>query len=456
MLIRNAHIVNAFDEIQADILIRGRHIEKIGKNLPLGDLDVTDVIDASGMLVFPGGIDPHVHMHLPTGAGFSSDDFVSGSRAALMGGTTTMIDFVTPRRGMSLTEALRLRIEEAAGCLIDHSFHVSPVEWTPDTALQIRQCIAAGFPSFKLYMAYKDAIGINDEVMEKVMQTLADAGGMATVHCETGDEVDKLRNILFASGQSGPSSHPLSRPPHTESDAVAKAIAIAEKTSCPLYIVHVSSAGSIEHIRKAKDKGLPVMAEVCPHHLLLDESLYKASFEDAAPFVMSPPLRSETHRKALWDALQTGFIDTTGTDHCPFFMSQKERGRDDFRNIANGAGGIEHRLALLYTFGVREGKISLKQFVDLCSTGAAKIFGLYPQKGLIAEGSDADLLIWDPNAEETISAKTHYQNSDINIYEGIKVYGKPEVVIAGGKIAVSRGKLNEGLRGELLRRPVNQ
>ncbi|TVR42548.1 MAG: dihydropyrimidinase [Bacteroidia bacterium] len=456
MLIRNAHIVNAFDEKQADILIRGRRIAKIGKNLPTEDMDVSAVIDASGMLVFPGGIDPHVHMHLPTAAGFSSDDFVSGSRAALMGGTTTMIDFVTPRRGMSLTEALRLRIDEAAGCLIDHSFHVSPVEWTPDTALQIRQCIAAGFPSFKLYMAYKDAIGIDDGVMEKVMQTLADAGGMATAHCETGDEVDRLRDSLFASGHPEPSSHPLSRPPHAESDAVAKAIAIAEKTASPLYIVHVSSAGSIEHIRKAKEKGLPVMAEVCPHHLLLDESSYKASFEDAAPFVMSPPLRSEPHRKALWDALQTGIIDATGTDHCPFLMSQKEHGRADFRKIANGAGGVEHRLSLLYTFGVRAGIISLQQFVEVCSSGAAKIFGLYPQKGLIAEGSDADLVIWDPNAEETISVKTHHQNSDMNIYEGIRVYGKPVFVIAGGKTAVSHGCLNEGLRGELLRRPLIQ
>lgn len=452
LLIKNGTLVNAHNEFTADILVAGDRILQIAKHIPLVDDTVVKMTDATGMLVLPGGIDPHVHMHLPAGAGHSSDDFATGSKAALMGGTTTLIDFVTPKRGMSLTGALASRQSETEGSMTDYSFHVSPVEWTDITADEIRECVRAGLTSYKLYMAYKDAIGIDDGVMEKVMQVVADAGGIVTVHCETGDEIEVLRRELAEAGQLSPAAHPLSRPPHTESRAVERAIALAGKTACPLYIVHVSAAESVDHIRSAQTRGQRVMAEVCPQHLLLDKSIYEGPFEAAAPYVLSPPLRSEKDRKVLWQALQEGVIQTVGTDHCPFFMKQKEAGRDDFRKIANGAGGVEHRLALLYTFGVLEGKISRRQFVDSCAAQPAKIFGLYPQKGVIAEGSDADLVIWDPVAEGIISAKNHHQNSDINIYEGIKTRGNPKMVISKGQIVAEDGKFMGAPRGKFLKR----
>ncbi len=437
MIIRNAHIVNADRQFHSDILIRDGQIVSIGKCASYDGADLQKEIDATGKLVFPGGIDPHVHMHLPTGAGYSSDDFISGSRAALKGGTTSFIDFVTPHRGQSLLDALGVRKIEAAGCLVDHSYHISPVEWRDSTAEEIRQCIRQGYKSFKLYMAYKDSIGVDEEVIEKVMQVVAAEGGMVIMHCEIGDEIEQLRNRLASEGLLSPAAHPLSRPAHTESQAVEIAISLAAKTNCPLYIVHVSAAESVQHIREARLNGQQVMGEACPHHLLLDESLYKGPFDQSAPYVLSPPLRSRKHREALWQGLQDGTLQTVGTDHCPFMMHQKNLGRNDFRKIANGAGSVEHRLSLLYTFGVLQNKISLGQFVKLTSTNPAKIFGMYPRKGVIEEGADADLIIWDPNKQQIISAKNHQQNCDHNIFEGFKTKGYPETVISKGKIHTS-------------------
>ncbi len=454
LVIRQAEIVNADGRTRGDVLVRGGHIVQVADQVSPPAGEPLESIDAGGMLLLPGGLDPHVHMHLPTAAGFSSDDFVSGSRAALLGGTTTLIDFVTPRRGMSLTDALAARLMEARRCHTDYSFHVSPVEWRDSTAAEIRDCIAAGLPSFKLYMAYKDSIGIDEEVMAKVMRTVAKEGGMVTVHCETGDEVDRLRRELAESGQTGPASHPESRPPHTESQAVEKAIALCAQTACPVYIVHVSAAASIEHIRKAQSAGLPVMAEVCPHHLLLDESVYDAPFEQAAPFVLSPPLRSESDRNALWGALADGTVEVVGTDHCPFFMEQKAAGRNDFRLIANGAGGVEHRLALIYTHGVLEGRISHERWVALCSTGPARLFGLYPRKGRICRGADADMVLWDPHASEIVSAARHHHRSDISIYEGMTLRGKARMVIKSGKVVVEDGQQRRQPAGSFLRRKV--
>ncbi len=452
LLIKHARIVNAGKEEVADLYLDNRRIDQIGNNIRLPDHGSAQTIDARGMYVFPGGIDPHVHMHLPTAAGFSSDDFFSGSQAALHGGTTTLIDFVTPNRGMSLVQALDVRKQEAEGCLADYSLHVSPVEWSENTANEIRTCVRAGITSFKIYMAYKNSIGIGYEVMEKVMQVVADAGGMVLVHCETGDKVDALRNKLASEGFHSPAAHPLSRPPQSESEAVEKAIALSDKTGCPLYIVHVSAAGSVALIRKAKRKGSKVRAEACPHHLLLDQDLYNGPFESTAPYVLSPPLRQKVDREALWEALGDGAIDVVATDHCPFHMKHKEAGRDDFRMIANGAGGVEHRLALLYTYGVLQKRISLQQLVNVYATAPAKIFGMYPKKGLIAVGSDADLVIWDPDAEQIISARTHHQNSDINIYEGMKTFGRPKTVIREGAVVLTDGNIVANRPGTFLKR----
>ncbi len=456
LLISNGHIISPEEEFTGDLLIRDGMIHRLARHIGSAPDSQVQTIDASGMLVIPGGIDPHVHMHLPTAAGYSSDNFVSGSRAALMGGTTTIIDFVTPERRMSLTDALAQRKEEAANCYTDYSFHISPVKWDHHTAREIKECIDGGLPSFKVYMAYKDRIGLDDELIEKVMQTVAAYGGMVAIHCETGEQIDHFQKNLATGNRTDPSSHPLSRPPQTESDAVKKAISMSEKTGCRLYIVHVSAAASVQHIREAREKGLPVYGEACPHHLLLDASLYYEPFETAVRYVMSPPLRSETDRKSLWEALQDNVLQVVATDHCPFYMKQKAIGRHDFRKIANGVGGVEHRLSLLYTHGVLTGKISHKQFVHLCATQPASIFNLYPQKGTIAEGADADLVVWNPKAQSVISAKTHHQQSDINIYEGMKTTGKAEIVILKGEIVVSDGQFRSPPPGHFIGRHVEK
>ena len=451
ILIQHADVITPTERFMADLFLEDGRISAVGSGLSAG-VKPDRVINAYGFLVFPGGVDPHVHMHLSTAAGFSSDNFESGSKAALLGGTTTLIDFVTPRRGQSLTHALAERRAEAAESLVDHGLHVSPVEWRESLPMEIDACMMAGVSTFKVYMAYKDAIGVDTEVLEKIMIKVGRAGGMVTLHAEMGDEIDRLRDDLFAKGQREPSAHPLSRPPHTESQAVAKAIELSEKTGCPLYIVHVSAEESVNLIRKARHKGLKVSAEACPHHLLLDESRYSGEFQDAAPYVLSPPLRGKADREALWEALADGTIQVVGTDHCPFMMAQKETGLEDFRKIANGAGSVEHRLALLYTYGVLEGRISIHRFVELVSAAPAGIFGLTSRKGSLQPGADADLVIWNPVHESTISAATHQQRCDHNIFEGFKVKGRAEYVIARGEVAVENGRLNPPAKGSYLHR----
>ncbi len=437
-LLSGGIVVTSEDLFPADVYIsEGKILDVVaaGKDAaPFTREDADSIIDVPGQLLMPGGVDPHVHMHLPTAAGYSSDDFLTGSRAALHGGTTTLIDFVTPLKGQSLPEALKKRREEAANALTDCFFHVSPVEWRNSIPDEIKACMQEGVRSFKVYMAYKDSIGLNDESLQKVMQAVARAGGLLTVHCEDGDRVEDLRNQLYLQGHRNPSAHPLSRPPYTESAAVEKAIRMAAQAECPLYIVHVSSRESVRLIREARSKGQVVYGEACPHHLLLDESLYEGAFHHSAPYVLSPPLRGQSHRDALWEGLADGTLQTIGTDHCPFMMKQKENGREDFRKIANGAGGVEHRLSLIYTFGVLENRISLSRFVDAVATQAARIFGLFPAKGCLAPGADADLIVWDTREEEVISAGTHHQNCDHNIYEGMRIKGKPSHVIIRGAL----------------------
>jgi len=452
ILIRNGTIVNAERSFNADILISKGKIAGIGSVSALPSEDI-ETIDAGKKFIFPGGIDPHVHLHLPTPAGFSADDFFTGSRAALYGGTTSFIDFVTPRKGQNLVEALNERKQEAENSLTDFSFHVSPVEWRDSMPDEIKACVAEGITSFKIYMAYLSTIGLKDGDLRKVMKAVADAGAMVTIHCEPGDKIERLRKEFISKGLSSPEYHPLSRPDYMESEAVKKAIDLAGETGCPLYIVHVSAARSLQHIRKAQQNGQKIFAETCPQYLLLDDSKYIGNFEETAPFVLSPPLRKQKDNKMLWKALADSTIQTIGTDHCPFTLKQKRTGINDFTKIPNGAGGIEHRLSLLYTYGVLTGKISLNRFVELVSTRPAKIFGLFPGKGEIRKGSDADLVIWDPEKEDIISAKTHHQNCDINIYEGLKIKGAPDYVIVSGAVVIRNGTIqNKGLQGRFLYR----
>ncbi len=448
-------LVTSEKTFSADILIENGKISRIEKPGTVSVLP-DKVIDALGMLVFPGGIDPHVHMHLPTPAGFSSDDFLSGSRAALFGGTTTLIDFVTPHKGENLCKALEKRKAEAENCFTDYAFHVSPVEWRPSLPEEIRACIKSGTSSFKVYMAYKDSIGLEDEALQKVFQVVAEAGGMVTAHCELGDEIENLRNDFVKNGRTTPEYHPLSRPARLEADAIKKALGFARQADCPFYIVHVSAAASLVPIRQAQKRGSQrVFAESCPHYLLLDDSRYQGNFQQTAPFVLSPPLRKKADNRALWEALADGTIQSMGTDHCPFTMEQKRNGLHDFRKIANGAGSVEHRLTLLYTYGVLQNRISLNRFVELTSTQPAKIFGLYPKKGTLLPGSDADIVIWNPEKEQIISTSSHHMHCDTDIYDGFKIKGAPEYVIARGKIAIERDNWTGSLSsGRFLKRKI--
>jgi dihydropyrimidinase len=438
ILIKGGTVITSFISNESDILIEDGIISVVGKSLPEDDAD--RIIDASGMYIFPGGVDPHVHMHLPVAAGYSSDDFFSGSRAALCGGTTTIIDFVTPVRGESLPRALEKRIKEAEDSLIDYAFHVSPVEWRETTAEEIDECVRMGVTSFKVYMAYKSTVGLNDNDLLKVMKAVGKAGGMVTIHCELDDAIEELRQEFFMESHTSPLYHALSRTARLEAEAVHKAVETARLADCPLYIVHVSSRESLKYIREARMRGQIVYAETCPQYLLLDDSKYMGDFQQSAPYVISPPLRTREDNEALWNAIADGTISTAGTDHCPFTMEQKRAGINDFRKIPGGAGGVEHRLALLYTYGVLTKRLNINQMVNIFSSSPAEIFGLYPSKGKISKGSDADLVIWNPGAESVISAKSHHQNCDINIYEGMHVKGNAEYVIAGGDIMIEKGQ----------------
>lgn len=451
-LLKNAFIINPDCSSQSDILIEDNKIIEVSENIECKEkykhINVTD------KFVLPGGIDPHVHMHLPTVDGFSSDDFKSGSIAALFGGTTTILDFVTPNKHQLLIDALQIRKKEAGSSFADYSFHVSPVDWHDGIENEIAQCFDLGITSFKVYLAYLNTIGLKEEVFAKVLKTVGKLGGIVTIHCETGKEIEEISNDFYNNGYTQPYFHPLSRPPETEAKAVKNAIELADKNECPIYIVHVSCKESLQFIEKAKKAGQAVFAETCPQYLLLNDEKYQGTFEETSGFVMSPPLRKKDDNEALWEALNSGVIDTVGTDHCPFTMNQKFKGRNDFRKIPNGAGGVEHRLELLYTFGVLTGKISLNKWVELCCSKPAEVFGLQ-SKGKIEVGMDADIVIWNPDSESIISAKNHHQNCDINIYEGFKTRGNAEIVIKNGEIITEGGKIKIDLEnGRFLNRIV--
>ena len=453
LLIKNGTITGSSDTTAADVLIHDGLIVRTGPGLAEDGADM--IIDARGMYLLPGGVDPHVHMHLPAAGGFSSDDFFTGSRAALYGGTTSIIDFVTPARGESLPGALEKRLREAETSMADYAFHVSPVEWRNNTGDEIRECINMGVTSFKVYMAYKKTVGLNDDDLLKVMSSVGKAGCIVTVHCEEGDEIENLRDLYHRKNHSTPLYHALSRPANLEAAAVKKAIELASKTDCPLYIVHVSSKESLHHIRQAQANRQTVYAETCPQYLLLDDSKYLGEFHKTAPYVISPPLRTNEDSDALWDALADGTLSTVGTDHCPFTMEQKSAGINDFRRIPGGAGGVEHRLSLLYTYGVLTNRLTFNQIVNLYSSAPAGIFGILPRKGILAEGSDADVVIWNPEGESIISAEKHHMNCDINIYEGTTVRGSPEYVIKGGAVVIEKGRMADRVRsGDYLFRTI--
>ncbi len=451
LLIKNSHIVNAGQTLKSDILIDNGKIVEIAENIIATTFDKR-VIDAKGLIAFPGGIDPHVHLALPTPAGNSSDDFYSGSIAALSGGTTTIIDFVTPNPGQSLTEAYKIRKQVAGNSLIDYRFHMGISGYNSNTPRDIIQCIyEEGITSFKVYLAYKNTIGIDYTALEKIMKIMAANNVLLMIHCEDGDKINELQNEFISKGLTTPLYHELSRPEKVESDAVAKVLELAESTKCKTYLVHISAKDSIAQIADYK-KTSEIFAETCPQYLILDKDNYNQPLPDSLKYVISPPLRDMESRNTLWENITKGTVDVISTDHCPFnTFGQKDIGFNNFSEIPNGAGGIEYRMPLLYTYGVLQNRISLQRFVELTSANAARIFGLYPQKGVIAVGADADIVLWDPYIESTIENTTQFQQCDSNIYDGIKVKGGPAYVICNGIIAFKDGNIqNIDLRGRLL------
>lgn len=441
IIIRGGTVVNASGEQRADVLIADGKIVDVGEGLdaPAGARE----IDAGGAYVIPGGIDPHTHMELPFMGTVASEDFFTGTSAAAAGGTTMCIDFVIPSPQENIIEAWKKWRGWSQKAACDHSFHVA-ITWWDDTVHRDMEILSKdyGVNSFKHFMAYKGAIMCDDEVLVNSFSRARELGALCTVHAENGELVWRLQQEIFAKGITGPEGHPLSRPPEVEGEAANRAIRIAEVLGVPLYLVHTSCIDALEAVTRAKLEGQRVFAEVLAQHLVIDESVYRnKDWRFAAHHVMSPPFRSKEHQAALWQGLQSGMIQTTATDHCCFCTPQKEMGLEDFRSIPNGTNGIEDRMSVIWEHGVRTGKLTPAEFVAVTSTNAAKIFNVHPQKGIIAPGSDADVVVWDPERSRTISAETHNQNIDFSIYEGMTVTGVPAVTISQGKVVYEDGEL---------------
>ena len=439
VLIKNGHIFTAVDNYVADILVDDGKIRTIGIDLAA---DAEKTIDATGKYVIPGGVDPHTHLDFPFGGTVSSDDFSTGTIAAAVGGTTSIVDFVVQQRGQSLAEALDIWHQKADGqTAIDYGFHMIiqdlPDQRLPDMDEMVRQ----GVTSFKMFMAYRGAVMVDDDTIFKAMVRAADNGALICLHAEHGHMIDVLVQEALAQGNIAPRFHASTRPPVTEAEATHRAIRMAEVAGAPVYFVHLSCVEALQQVQAARARQNYVYAETCPHYLTLDNSMYDQEGFEGAKYVLTPPLRDKWHQEELWKGLRRNDLQVVSTDHCAFrFSDQKTMGVNDFSKIPNGGPGIENRLSLLYTNGVASGLMDLNRLVEIFSTTPAKLFGLFPRKGAIAVGSDADIVVFDPDAETVISAQTHHMNVDYNLYEGMKVKGVPEVVIANGRVLVEDGK----------------
>jgi len=440
VLVRGGTVVTAEGQFRADVLTQGDGILAVGHDI---EAPGAQVVDAGGCYVMPGGIDPHTHMQLPFMGTVASDDFYTGTCAGLAGGTTTIIDFVIPdpkERILDAYKKWRGWAEKSAG---DYSFHVAITSWDDSVSRDMGDLVANhGVNSFKHFMAYKNAIMCDDETLVRSFRRCRELGALATCHAENGELVFQLQGDTFASGIAGPEGHPVSRPPEVEGEAANRAIRIAEVLGVPVYLVHTSCIDALEAVTRARLEGQRVFAEVLAGHLMIDDSVYRSpDWRHAAHHVMSPPFRSKEHQEALWRGLQAGMLQTTETDHCCFMTQQKAMGREDFRKIPNGTAGIEDRMAVLWTHGVGKGRLTPSEFVRVTSTNAAQIFNIYPRKGAIQVGADADLVVWDPNGTRTISAATHHQNIDFNIFEGMKVTGIPVTTLSRGEVVWDRGEI---------------
>ena len=441
LLIKNGTIVNAEETKHADVYCEDGIIKAIGNNLDVPS--TAEIIDATGQYIMPGGIDPHTHMQLPFMGTVATDDFYTGTAAGLAGGTTMIIDFVIPSPGENLIEAYNKWMEWAEKAAGDYSFHVAITWWDETVKADMETLVKDhGVNSFKHFMAYKNAIMADDEILINSFTRSLELGAIPTVHAENGELVFNLQQEMMDRGITGPEGHALSRPPQVEGEAVNRALRIAEVLQVPVYVVHNSCKEALDEITRARSQGQRVFGEVLASHLLVDESVYEnEDWETAAAHVMSPPFRSSEHQDALWKGLQSGNLHTTATDHCCFCAEQKAAGKDDFRLIPNGTAGVENRMEALWTHGVNKGRLTMNEFVKVTSTNAAQIFNIYPKKGSVSEGADADIVVWDPKAKKTISAKTHHQNVDFNVLEGMEVTGIPSHTISAGKVVYAHGVL---------------
>jgi dihydropyrimidinase len=438
-VIRNGRIVTAVDDYHADILIENGVVSMIAQKI---DVEADRVIDAKGRLVIPGGIDPHTHMDLPFGGTSSSDDFDTGTYAAAHGGTTTIIDFAVQYKGQALNEALDVWFQKAEGkAHIDYGFHLICTDLPDERLPEMRSMIDQGVTSFKLFMAYPGVFLVDDATIFKAMGMAGEHGGLICMHAENGVVIDAIVKRALAEGKTAPKYHALTRPTKAEAEGVHRAIALADMAQAPVYIVHLSSSDALDEVTRARDAGINAYAETCPQYLFLDYSVYEKPGFEGAKWVMTPPIREQWNQEKLWRGLKFNDLQVISTDHCPFcFKEQKELGRDDFSKIPNGGPGVEHRMSLIYNGGVVQGRISVNRFVELTSTAAAKIFGLFPRKGTIAVGSDADIVIFDPEEEMTISAKTHHMNVDFSCYEGHRVKGVTKTVLSRGEVVIEEGE----------------
>jgi dihydropyrimidinase len=454
VLIKNGRIVTATDDYFADILVEGETVVQIGKKLDIG---ADKVIDATGKLVIPGGIDSHTHFDMPFGGTMSADDFESGTKAAAHGGTTTIIDFAIQSKGESTIKGLDRWHAKAEGkASIDYGFHMIITDMPSERLDEMNKLVDEGVTSYKLFMAYPGVLYVDDGTLYRAFRRAGDNGTRICMHAENGIVIDEIIKLAVADGKLEPKYHALTRPTRMEAEGVHRAIAIAEVANVPLYIVHLSSSDALDEVKRARMRGVDVTAETCPQYLWLDQSYYDKPNFEGAKWVMTPALREKWNQEVLWDGLRLGHLANVATDHCPFcFKDQKELGRNDFTKIPNGAPGVENRMSLMYHGGVVEGRMSLNRWVELTSTAAAKTFGLFPKKGTIAVGSDADIVVFDPNRKETISVNnefTHHMRVDFSAYEGFEIQGWSEVVLSRGRVMVENGSLINSGGGQFLKR----
>ena len=446
VLIKNGRVVTAVDDYRADVFVEGETVALIGSGLERGlEVAADRIIDATGKLLLPGGIDPHTHMELPFGGTESSDTFETGTRAAAFGGTTSIVDFAVQTRGASTMEGLDTWHAKADGnAAIDYAFHMIVTDLPDERVPELRRLADEGVTSYKLFMAYPGVLLVDDATIFRAMRKAGEDGTLVCMHAENGVVIDELVELALAAGRVEPRYHALTRPTRLEGEGVHRALAIAEVARAPVYIVHLSCHDALTELRRAQERGVMAHAETCLQYLLLDVSAYDEPGFDGAKYVMTPPLREKWNQDELWRGLRGRHLDVVSSDHCPFNLrEQKELGRGDFSRIPNGGPGVENRMSLIYHHGVNAGRIDLNRFVELTSTAAARIFGMFPRKGTIAVGSDADIVIFDPEREVTISRDdphTHHMNVDYSAYEGFRVRGYPETVLSRGRVVVDNGE----------------